>query len=90
MEFQSLYASLGKRDGFSIVEAGRVLQEEGDVSEPRISYETRLQLFICNPSLVEDGNDTYLVDTTRFTLALSRIPGLGQVNSHTVSKFVLR
>lgn len=85
VEFQSLYTSPVERDDISIVKDGRVLQEEGYVSEPRINYETQLQLFICNPSLVEDGNDAYLVDTARFTLALSRILGLGQVKSRTAS-----
>lgn len=79
VEFQSLYASHGERDGISIVEDGRVLQEEEDVGEPRINYGTQLLLFMCNPSLVEDGNDASRVDTARLTLALSRILGLGQV-----------
>lgn len=79
---QSLYASPKNRGGISIVEQprGRVLQEDtAVVTAPIVQYETKLQLYICNPSLVEAGNDAYLVDETTLASALSKIDGLRQV-----------
>ena len=73
---QSLYASRGRRHDISIVGAGRALQEEEDTA---VIYETELQLFLCNPSLVEEENDAYLVDNESVAMALSRILVLGQV-----------
>lgn len=79
---QSLFASPRSRGGISIVHRSkaRVLQEDPDVvTTPIVQYETKLQLFMCNPSLDEVGNDAHLVDETRLASALSKIDGLRQV-----------
>lgn len=55
-------------------------EEEGEVvSKPLVAYETQLELYLCNPSLVVDGNDAYTVDEARLAAALGRIAGLGEV-----------
>lgn len=82
MGYQSLFASPKNRGGISIIQrsTGRVLQEDTPgITTPIVQYETRLQLFMCNPSLVEVGNDAHLVDETRVASALSKIDGLRQV-----------
>lgn len=81
---QSLFASPKSRGGISIVQQsrsrGRVLQQDtAVVTTPIVQYETKLQLYMCNPSLVEEGNDAHLVDETRLASALSRVDGLRQV-----------
>lgn len=80
---QSLFASPKSRGGISVVQRkGRVLQEdEAVVTTPIVQYETKLQLYTCNPSLVEVGNDAHLVDETRLASALSKVDGLRQVRS---------
>lgn len=77
---QSLFASPKSRGGVSIVQRSkaRVLQEDV-VTTPIVQYETKLQLFMCNPNLAEVGNDAHLVDETRLASALSNIVGLRQV-----------
>jgi len=78
----SLFASPQQRGGISIVQQsrGRSLQENsGAVATPTVQYETKLQLFMCNPSLEEEGNDAYQVDDVRLASALSKISGLQQV-----------
>eukprot|EP00752_Nemacystus_decipiens_P002102 g2010.t1 len=86
---QSLFASPKSRGGISIVQPSktRVLQEDSDdvVTTPIVQYETKLQLFMCNPSLVEEGNDPYLVDETRLASALSKIDGLRQADPDKVT-----
>lgn len=93
---QSLFASPTSRGGISIARAGqqpsspwrrgRALQEGNadDVGSPIVEYETKLQLFMCNPDLAEEGSGGYLVDETSLAAALSRVTGLRQV------KFVSR
>lgn len=87
---QSLFASSYNSGGISISHrlsrrtsstAGRALaDEEGElVTKPLVAYETQLELYLCNPSLVVDGNDVYTVDEARLTAALARISGLGEV-----------
>lgn len=88
---QSLFASSYNSGGISISHrpsrrrtsstAGRALaDEEGElVTKPLVAYETQLELYLCNPSLVVDGNDVYTVDEARLAAALGRIGGLGEV-----------
>lgn len=81
---QSLYASPGKRSGVSVAKkgAGRLLQVEA-VGKPLVEYETQLQLFMCNPSAVVEGNDAFRVDEESLVSALALVNGLGQVqNEH--------
>eukprot|EP00903_Cladosiphon_okamuranus_P018775 g17272.t1 len=84
---QSLFASPKSRGGISIVQRkGRVLQEdEAVVTTPSVQYETKLQLYMCNPSLVEVGNDAHLVDETRLASALSKIDGLQQADADEIT-----
>lgn len=57
-----------------------MLQEDsGAVTTHTVQYETKLQLFMCNPSLVEEGNDAYQVDDAHLAGALSKVGGLLQV-----------
>lgn len=82
MRNPSLFASPQQRGGISIVQQsrGRLLQENsGAVTTPTVQYETKLQLFMCNPSLAEEGNDAYQVDDARLAAALSKVSGLRQV-----------
>lgn len=88
---QSLFASPKSRGGISIAQqqpsgwsTGRALQEEETVATPIVEYDTKLQLFMCNPTMVEDGGDAYLVDEDRLAAALSKVSGLLQV-SHSTS-----
>lgn len=85
---QSLLTSSYNSGGISISRrrtssTGRVLAQEGEegeiVSNPLVAYETQLELYLCNPSLVVDGNDAYTVDEARLAAALVRIGGLGEV-----------
>ena len=89
---QSLFASSSYNSGGISIShrpsrrrttSGRVLadeEEEGEaVSKPLVAYETQLELYLCNPSLVVDGNDVYTVDKARLATALGRIAGLGEV-----------
>lgn len=58
----------------------RTLQENGEVlDKPVVEYETQLELFMCNPTLVTEGNDAYIVGTAELANALSRVHGLKQV-----------
>lgn len=84
---RSLFAPPGGSGGVSIEQSwsrgGRRLQnDEGVVVKPVVEYATQLELFMCNPSLVVEGNDAYLVDGTRVAVALGRIDGLGQVTKN--------
>lgn len=83
---QSLFSSPKSRGGISIAQqqsfgwsASRALQE-GTVIVPIVEYATNLQLFMCNPSLIEEGNDAYLVDEDSLAAALSKVGGLLQVS----------
>lgn len=62
---------------------GRLLQaesgEEDVMGTPIVKYETQLELFMCNPTVISEGNDAYLVGAPQLTNALSRVQGLNQV-----------
>ncbi len=85
----SLFASPQQRGGISIVQQsrGRLLQENSGAVTTRtaVQYETKLQLFMCNPSLAEEGNDAYQVDDARLATALSKVSGLRQVRESALS-----
>lgn len=55
----------------------RVLQDT--VEQPVVEYEAQLELFICDPALETERNDSYLVGTDELVNALTKVEGLNQV-----------
>ncbi|CAM9292282.1 unnamed protein product [Discosporangium mesarthrocarpum] len=52
---------------------------EGETIAPtKVSYETQLEVYLCNPTLDRNGNDAYRVDEEHLVNALSRIEGIGE------------
>ncbi|CAM9126605.1 unnamed protein product [Ectocarpus sp. 12 AP-2014] len=92
---QSLYASPKSRGGISVAQArrpssvrphGRVLQEETPtVITPIVEYGTKLQIFMCNPSLEVERNDAHLVDQASLAAALSNISGIKQADEGDIT-----